>query len=60
MSMIKAGNMSDLLHESSCGHVLLCYYGGILESDSSILGQLSLGHAGFMCIGAFTGAFFQK
>ena len=25
-----------------------------------ILGELSLGHAGFMCIGAFTGAFFSK
>ena len=25
-----------------------------------ILGELSLGHAGFMCIGAFSGAFFSK
>lgn len=25
-----------------------------------ILGELSLGHAGFMCVGAFTGAFFSK
>lgn len=25
-----------------------------------ILGELSLGHAGFMCIGAFVGAFFSK
>ena len=25
-----------------------------------MLGELSLGHAGFMCIGAFTGAFFSK
>ena len=24
------------------------------------LGELSLGHAGFMCVGAFTGAFFSK
>ncbi|MCR4989872.1 MAG: branched-chain amino acid ABC transporter permease [Lachnospiraceae bacterium] len=25
-----------------------------------ILGELSLGHAGFMCVGAFSGAFFSK
>ena len=25
-----------------------------------ILGELSLGHAGFMCVGAFTGAFFSR
>ena len=25
-----------------------------------ILGELSLGHAGFMCVGAFSGAFFTK
>ncbi len=31
-----------------------------LNLTVGILGELSLGHAGFMCIGAFTGAFFSK
>lgn len=31
-----------------------------LNLTVGILGELSLGHAGFMCIGAFAGAFFTK
>lgn len=31
-----------------------------LNLTVGILGELSLGHAGFMCIGAFAGAFFSK
>ena len=31
-----------------------------LNLTVGILGELSLGHAGFMCIGAFTSAFFSK
>ncbi|MEG1137367.1 MAG: branched-chain amino acid ABC transporter permease [Lachnospiraceae bacterium] len=31
-----------------------------LNLTVGILGELSLGHAGFMCVGAFTGAFFSK
>ncbi len=31
-----------------------------LNLTVGILGELSLGHAGFMCVGAFTGAFFTK
>ncbi|KIR01826.1 Branched-chain amino acid transport system permease protein LivM [Lachnospiraceae bacterium TWA4] len=31
-----------------------------LNLTVGILGELSLGHAGFMCIGAFVGAFFSK
>jgi len=41
----------------------LCYYVILavsLNLTVGILGELSLGHAGFMCIGAFTGAFFSK
>ena len=41
----------------------MCYYSIMaisLNLTVGILGQLSLGHAGFMCIGAFTGAFFSK
>ena len=31
-----------------------------LNLTVGILGELSLGHAGFMCVGAFVGAFFSK
>ena len=31
-----------------------------LNLTVGILGELSLGHAGFMCVGAFSGAFFSK
>ena len=31
-----------------------------LNLTVGILGELSLGHAGFMCVGAFTGAFFSR
>ncbi|TAH71166.1 MAG: branched-chain amino acid ABC transporter permease [Anaerolineaceae bacterium] len=60
MYMINAGNMSNLLQNLL---VAMCYYGIMavsLNLTVGILGQLSLGHAGFMCIGAFTGAFFSK
>lgn len=59
-SMIVTGNMSNLLQNLL---VSLCYYSIMaisLNLTVGILGHLSLGHAGFMCIGAFTGAFFSK
>ena len=43
--------------------VPLCIYAILavsLNLTVGILGELSLGHAGFMCVGAFTGAFFTK
>jgi branched-chain amino acid transport system permease protein len=43
--------------------VPLCYYSILavsLNLTVGILGELSLGQAGFMCIGAFSGAFFSK
>lgn len=43
--------------------VPLCIYAILavsLNLTVGILGELSLGHAGFMCIGAFTSAFFSK
>ncbi len=43
--------------------VPFCYYVILsvsLNLTVGILGELSLGHAGFMCIGAFTSAFFTK
>ena len=41
----------------------LCYYVILavsLNLTVGILGELSLGHAGFMCVGAFTSAFFSR
>ncbi len=43
--------------------VPLCYYSILavsLNLTVGILGELSLGHAGFMCIGAFSSAFFSR
>jgi len=43
--------------------VPLCFYAILAVSLNlvvGILGELSLGHAGFMCVGAFTSAFFSK
>lgn len=43
--------------------VPLCTYAILavsLNLTVGILGELSLGHAGFMCVGAFTSAFFSK
>lgn len=58
--LIKTDNMSNLMQGLL---VNLCYYSILavsLNLTVGILGELSLGHAGFMCIGAFTGAFFSK
>ncbi len=54
------GNLSSLLKGLL---VPLCIYAILavsLNLTVGILGELSLGHAGFMCIGAFTSAFFSK
>lgn len=58
--MIANGAVSNLMQGLL---VPLCYYSILavsLNLTVGILGELSLGHAGFMCIGAFTGAFFSK
>lgn len=58
--LISTGHMSNLLQNLL---VSMCYYSIMavsLNLTVGILGHLSLGHAGFMCIGAFTGAFFSK
>lgn len=58
--MIHNGSMSNLMQGLL---VPLCYYSILaisLNLTVGILGELSLGHAGFMCIGAFAGAFFSK
>lgn len=54
------GNMTSLLKGLL---VPLCTYAILaisLNLTVGILGELSLGHAGFMCVGAFSGAFFTK
>ena len=58
--LVSAGVVSSLLQGLL---VPLCTYAILavsLNLTVGILGQLSLGHAGFMCIGAFTSAFFSK
>lgn len=58
--LIMAGVLSNLMQGLL---VPLCYYSILavsLNLTVGILGELSLGHAGFMCIGAFSGAFFSR
>lgn len=58
--LVSAGVVSSLLQGLL---VPLCTYAILavsLNLTVGILGELSLGHAGFMCIGAFTSAFFSK
>lgn len=58
--MVNTGNISSLLKGLL---VPLCVYVVLAISLNLVVGisgELSLGHAGFMCIGAFAGAFFSK
>lgn len=58
--LIAAGAVSSLVRGLL---VPLCTYAILavsLNLTVGILGELSLGHAGFMCIGAFSSAFFSK
>ena len=57
---MKTGHMTSLLKGLL---VPLCVYAILavsLNLTVGILGELSLGHAGFMCVGAFTSAVFSK
>ena len=59
-TMLNTGNISSSLKSLL---VPFCYYVILavsLNLTVGILGELSLGHAGFMCVGAFTSAFFTK
>lgn len=59
-TMVATGNISSLLKGIL---VPLCIYAILavsLNLTVGILGELSLGHAGFMCVGAFAGAFFTQ
>lgn len=58
--MVTMGHVSSLLQGllvPLCAYVILAVS---LNLTVGILGELSLGHAGFMCVGAFTSAFFSK
>lgn len=58
--LVSTGNMSSLMEGllvPLCIYVMLAVS---LNLTVGILGELSLGHAGFMCVGAFAGAFFSK
>ena len=58
--LIGAGQVSSLMKGLL---VPLCVYAILAVSLNlvvGILGELSLGHAGFMCVGAFSSAFFSK
>lgn len=58
--LLSAGSVSSLMQGLL---VPLCVYAILavsLNLTVGILGELSLGHAGFMCIGAFGSAFFSK
>lgn len=57
---MRSGHMSSLLKGilvPLCVYVILAVS---LNLTVGILGELSLGHAGFMCVGAFAGAVFSK
>lgn len=59
-AFIASGNLSSLMKGLM---VPLCIYvimAVSLNLTVGILGELSLGHAGFMCAGAFAGAFFTN
>ncbi len=58
--LVSAGSVSSLLQGllvPLCAYIILAVS---LNLTVGILGELSLGHAGFMCVGAFTSAFFSK
>lgn len=58
--MTVTGSISSLMKGllvPLCVYVILAIS---LNLTVGILGELSLGHAGFMCVGAFTGAFFSR
>ena len=59
-TLISTGSVSSLLEGLMvpiCIYVILAVS---LNLVVGILGELSLGHAGFMCVGAFASAFFSK
>ncbi len=59
-ALMMTGSLSSLMQGllvPLCAYVILAIS---LNLTVGILGELSLGHAGFMCVGAFASAFFSK
>ena len=59
-SLISAGSVSSLLEGLMVPIWIYVILAVSLNLVVGILGELSLGHAGFMCVGAFASAFFSK
>lgn len=57
---MSTGHMSSLLKGLLVPFCIYVIMAVSLNLTVGILGELSLGHAGFMCVGAFAGALFSK
>lgn len=58
--LINAGQISSLMKGLLVPFCIYVIMAVSLNLTVGILGELSLGHAGFMCVGAFAGALFSK
>ncbi|MBE5865087.1 MAG: branched-chain amino acid ABC transporter permease [Lachnospiraceae bacterium] len=58
--LISTGNISSLMKGLLVPMCVYAIAAVSLNLTVGILGELSLGHAGFMCVGAFSSAFFSK
>ena len=59
-TLISTGNVSSLIEGIMVPICIYVIMAVSLNLVVGILGELSLGHAGFMCVGAFSSAFFSK
>ncbi|MCI6139347.1 MAG: branched-chain amino acid ABC transporter permease [Clostridiaceae bacterium] len=59
-ALIGAGQVSSLMKGLLVPFCIYVIMAVSLNLTVGILGELSLGHAGFMCVGAFAGALFSK
>ena len=59
-SLMGTGHMSSLMKGLLVPFCIYVIMTVSLNLTVGILGELSLGHAGFMCVGAFSGALFSK
>ena len=58
--LMSTGHMSSLMKGLLVPFCIYVIMAVSLNLTVGILGELSLGHAGFMCVGAFSGALFSK
>ena len=58
--LVGTGHVSSLLKGLLVPFCIYVIMAVSLNLTVGILGELSLGHAGFMCVGAFAGALFSK